>query len=50
MGKYQDFVGILPAGWIPGIFRSCSWLGVINVYKFPLDNFHLYNILQLYID
>jgi hypothetical protein len=23
------------------ILRSCSWLGLINVYKFPLDNFHL---------
>jgi hypothetical protein len=23
------------------IFRSCSWLGLINVHKFPLDNFHL---------
>ena len=22
-------------------FRTCSWLGLINVYKFPLDNFHL---------
>jgi hypothetical protein len=20
---------------------QCSWLGVINIYKFPLDNFHL---------
>jgi hypothetical protein len=23
------------------IFRSCSWLDLINVYKFPLNNFHL---------
>jgi hypothetical protein len=23
------------------IFRFCSWLDIINVYKFPLDNFHL---------
>ena len=22
-------------------FRSCSWLGLINVYKFSLDNYHL---------
>jgi hypothetical protein len=28
------------------IFRSFSWLGLINVYKFPLDNF-IYKILQL---
>ena len=21
--------------------RSYSWLGLMNVYKFPLDNFHL---------
>jgi hypothetical protein len=25
------------------IFPGCSWLGLINVYKFPLDNFHLQN-------
>ena len=33
--------------FLPGtyscIFRSCFWLGLINVYKFPLDNFHLQN-------
>jgi hypothetical protein len=23
------------------IFRSCSWSGLINVYKSPLNNFHL---------
>ena len=26
---------------IATIRMSCSWLGLINVYKFPLDNFHL---------
>ena len=26
------------------IFRSCSWLGGINVFKFPRDNFHLHII------
>jgi hypothetical protein len=33
-------VRLLP-GTYGCIFRGCSWLGLINVYKFPLDNFHL---------
>jgi hypothetical protein len=37
--------------FLPGtkscIFRSCFWLGLINLYKFPLDNFHLYNTHQI---
>ena len=24
------------------IFHFCYWLGLINVYKFPVDNFHLF--------
>ena len=41
--QYRDFgpqVRLLP-GTYSCIFRSYSWLGLINVYKFPLDNFHL---------
>ena len=34
-------VGFLLPGTYSCIFRSCSWLDLINVYKFPLDNFHL---------
>ena len=34
-------VGFLLPGTYSCIFRSCSWLGLINVYKFPLENFHL---------
>ena len=34
-------VGFLLPATYSCIFRSCSWLGLINVYKFPLDNFHL---------
>ena len=34
-------VGFLLPATYSCIFRSCSWLGVINVYKFSLDNFHL---------
>ena len=30
---------LLHPGTCSCIFRSCSWLGLINVYKFPLDNF-----------
>jgi hypothetical protein len=34
-------VGFLLPATYSCIFRSCSWLGLINVYKFPLDNCHL---------
>ena len=34
-------VGFLLPATYSSIFRSCSWLDLINVYKFPLDNFHL---------
>ena len=34
-------VGFLLPGTYSCISRSCSWLGLINVYKFSLDNFHL---------
>ena len=34
-------VGLLLPGTYSCIFRSCSWLGLINVYKFSLENFHL---------
>jgi hypothetical protein len=34
-------VGFLLPATYSCIFRSCSWLDLINVYKFPLDNFHL---------
>jgi hypothetical protein len=27
---------------------SCFWLGLINVYKFPLDNFHLQDPFNYY--
>jgi hypothetical protein len=29
------------------IFCICSWLCLINAYKFPLNNFHPYKTLQL---
>ena len=32
-------VRFLP-GTLSCIFRSCSWLGLINLYKFLLDIFH----------
>ena len=34
-------VGFLLPATYSCIFRSCSWLDLINVYKFSLDNFHL---------
>jgi hypothetical protein len=35
--------GSIPARDLKVAFFTavCSWLGLINVYKFPLDNFHL---------
>jgi hypothetical protein len=34
-------VGLLLPATYSCIFRSCSWLDLINVYTFSLDNFHL---------
>ena len=34
-------VGFLLPATYSCIFRSCSWLDLINVYKFSLDNLHL---------
>ena len=46
--KYHDFwhrsrraAGSIPARDLKLHFRFYFWLGLINVYKFQLDNFHL---------
>jgi hypothetical protein len=39
--RCTGIAGSIPARDLKLYFRSCSWLGIINAYKFPLDNFHL---------
>jgi hypothetical protein len=45
MSKYHDFVGFSLDSII--VEGSCIEGYLINVYKFPLNNFHLYIIQDL---